>query len=372
LRGWYKSKHEPPGVRPRPCYTEALLTQPYGGACPVRCAFCYVNNGIRGYRGQGITVVDPKYPLKVAEQLERMQFGWNAYISSFTEPFQVLESVYHNTEQLSEIVTTFGLPLFYLTRQIPPDWAVRYLLKSKYSYCQFSIITSELETYRKLSPGAAPLGNILGFIREVLKPQGIYVSVQVNPILLGIVDEGDICRLIRALGRVGVNHCIFKFVEIVSPAAKAMVAKMHRMFPGERARRFEERFSETIGGLRTIREDARIGALMRFKRECDMQQMTMGLCYEYRYERDGDGRIKDKTGVSLGPEFTTAPQCHGMQIPIHIKRGGQFVPHDVCPPSGCLYCREANGANTPCGVPLLSEARALTPSDYNRKYWRVK
>src|SRR6185369_14152798 len=31
LRGWYKAKHEPNAVRPRPCYSEALLTQPYGG-----------------------------------------------------------------------------------------------------------------------------------------------------------------------------------------------------------------------------------------------------------------------------------------------------------------------------------------------------
>jgi len=66
LRGWYKNKYEPPNVRARPCFTEALLTQPYGGSCPVRCHFCYVNNGGRGYRGQGVSVVDPKYPEKTA------------------------------------------------------------------------------------------------------------------------------------------------------------------------------------------------------------------------------------------------------------------------------------------------------------------
>lgn len=372
LRGWYKSKYEPRGVRPRPCYTEALLTQPYGGACPVRCAFCYVNNGIRGYRGQGITVVDPGYPLKIAEQLERMQFGWNAYISSFTEPFQPLEAVFHNTEQLSEIITSYGLPLFYLTRQIPPDWAVGYLLKSRYSYQQFSLITSDRETYRRLSPGAAPLDDILRYIKGVLKPQGIYVSVQVNPILFGIVDVPDIQQLIRELGKAGVDHCIFKFVEIVSPAAKALIEKMRRMFPGNRANWFETYFSETIGGLRTIREDTRIDALRRFARIYEMSHMTMGLCYEYRYRRDAEGRILDKTGVSLGPEFTTAAQCHGPAIPIHVKHRGKFVPLEGrCPPSGCLYCAGVK-EKPPCGVELLGRATALRPADYNHKYWRTR
>jgi DNA repair photolyase len=371
LRGWYKSKEEPPGVRPRPCYTEALLTQPYGGACPVRCAFCYVNNGIRGYRGQGITVVDPEYPLKVAAQLEKMTHGWNAYISSFTEPFQVLEGKFHNTEQLSELITSYGLPLFYLTRQIPPDWAVQYLLKSKYSYQQFSLITSDRDVYQRLSPGAAKLDDILRFIKEVLKPQGVYVSIQINPILPGIISQEDVVGLIGELGHAGADHCIFKFVEIVSPSAKAMVEKMHSMFPGDRSEFFEGMFSETIGGLRTVKEVYRVEGLRRFQHACVMAGMTMGLCYEYKYRRDEHGAILDKTGVSMGPDFTTADQCHGFRIPIHIKQGGTFVPWDVCPPSGCLYCRESTGSDTPCGVPALSEARALKPSDYNRKYWRV-
>src|SRR5574337_412286 len=72
LRGWYKSKYEPPRVRPKPCFTDALLTQPYGGTCQVGCPFCYLNGGTRGYRGAGVTVVDPTYPEQITKQLKRM------------------------------------------------------------------------------------------------------------------------------------------------------------------------------------------------------------------------------------------------------------------------------------------------------------
>jgi DNA repair photolyase len=358
LRGWYKNKYEPPKVRARPCFTEALLTQPYGGSCPVRCQFCYVNNGIRGYRGQGVTTVDPAYPDKVAKQLDKMKFGWNAYISSFTEPFQKLESIYHNTERLSEEVTRRGLPLFYLTRQIPPDWAVNYLTKSKYSYMQFSIITSDRKIYKKLSPGAAALDDILTFIKEELKPRGIYVSIQVNPILAGIVSQQDIVQLVGELATAGVDHVIFKFVEIVSPAAPAMVEKMIKLFGPEQGGLFENYFSETTGGLRTIKQSHRISWLTTLKEVTQNLGLTMGLCYEYDH----------KTNQSMGKQFCTAAQCHGMAIPIHRKNSkGIFEPWTVCPPSGCLYCKESTVGEVPCGSKFLQRATALAPSDYNEE-----
>lgn len=372
LRGWYKGKRERKGVRARPCFSEALLTQPYGGACPVRCLFCYVNNGVRGYRGQGITVVDPNYPQKVAAQLAKMRFAWNAYISSFTEPFQKLESVYHNTERLSRVVTDAGLPLFYLTRQIPPDWAIRYLQKSPYSYQQFSIITPDRTDYRKLSPNAAPIDDVLRFIREELRPRGIYVSIQVNPVVPGVVSNEQIEALIRELAKAGANHVIFKFVEIVSPAAGPMVEKVRKVF-GERGDRFAELFTENIGGLKTIVESYRVPALRRYREVVDEVGMTMGLCYEYAYKRDAEGKVVDKTGESIGREFCTGAQCHGPYTPVHIRKGRRFVPFKGCPPTGCLYCEEEEaGDKPPCGVAKLAEARALSPRDYETDHWGMK
>jgi DNA repair photolyase len=367
LRGWYKSKYEPERVRARPCFTEALLTQPYGGSCPVRCVFCYVNNGIRGYRGQGITVVDPTYPEKVKAQLDKMKFGWNAYVSSFTEPFQKIEERYHNTERLSKYIVDYGLPLFYLTRQIPPDWAIQNLLKNKHSYQQYSIITNDRTDYKKMSPGAADLDDILKMITEQRK-MGIYVSIQVNPIIAGIIENENVVGLIHELAKAGANHVIFKFVEIVSPSVPAMIRKMGKLFP-DRVERFKSLFTENMGGMRTINEKYRVASLELFKRETQKAGITMGLCYEYGYDRDGKGNILNKTGTSLGREFCTGDQCHGQRSPLYVKVNDKFRPFKGCPPCGCLYCEETNPGGPPCKVDMLYKAPALGSADYNKSHW---
>ena len=363
LRGWYKSKFEVKGTRARPCYTEALLTSPYGGSCPIKCQFCYVNNGVRGYRGQGLTTVDPNYPNKIGQQLDKMCFGWNGYISSFTEPFQPIEKIFHNTERLSEEFTKRGLPIFYLTRQIPPEWTIKQLLLSKYSYQQFSIITSNEDTYKKLSPGAAPLNDILNFIMNELSPRGIYTSIQINPLLPGIVSLDDIIELITRLKECGANHVIFKFVEIFSSAAKQMIAKMYQLFGPEKGFEFESNFCEITGGVKTIKQSLRIRWLENFKALTKKLDMTMGLCYEYDHT----------TEQSIGPYFCTADQCHGMRVPIHIKNDkGIFEPWEGCPPSGCLYCKESNinSTNTiPCKSSFLQESHALEPKHYQINFW---
>src|SRR6266704_1390891 len=46
LQGWYQGKQlSAPGSRVRPCMTDAILTEPYGGYCTVGCTFCYINSG---------------------------------------------------------------------------------------------------------------------------------------------------------------------------------------------------------------------------------------------------------------------------------------------------------------------------------------
>lgn len=366
LRGWYKGKYEKKGVRPRPCFTDALLTQPYGGTCPVRCTFCYVNNGGRGYRGQGLTVVDPNYPQKIEKQIKRMKFGFPVYVSSFTEPFQKLENEYHISQQLGDIVTHYGLPIFYLTRQITPDWAVEHMLKNKYSYLQNSIITPDPKDYKKFSPNGASLEDMLHRMREISN-LGIYISVQINPIVLGVVSDEQIIDLIILLKAHGANHVIFKFVELVTPAAKFLVKKYKRLFPG-RGEKFESMFTEVIGGMRTINEAQRIKSLNMYKEVCEKVGVTMSLCYEYKYQRDSEGNIIDKTGVSMGLDFTTSEQCHGMKTPLHIKNSeGMFEPFEDCPFTGCLYCEEMCGEGTPpCGSVKLQKAPALGASDYNK------
>lgn len=370
LRGWYKPKHEKAGARPRPCYTEALLTQPYGGACPVRCVFCYINNGLRGYRGQGVTVVDPRYPEKVDAQLRKMRTAAALYISSFTEPFQPrLEPHYRNTRRLADVANKHRLPIFFLTRQVPPGWAWDALKRNRWSYQQFSINTPDPSDWKRFSPQAASLPDLLNAVSEAHR-QGIYVSIQCNPIIPGVVSLDQMEELVHLLAYHGADHVIFKFVEIVSPASAPMVEKMKRLFP-DRAAAFESLWTDTIGHIRTVSEDYRMAALRRINAATKAAGITMGLCYEYGYERDGNGKIVDKAGISLGPTFTTADQCHGRRTPVYSRPDLEtpFEPIQGCPPSGCLYCEEANPAGPPCGNRDLFRADALRPADFNRVAW---
>lgn len=364
LRGWYKSKHEPSNVRPRPCYTDALLTQPYGGFCHVGCGFCYINNGVRGYRGQGIATVDPNYGDNIRKQLRGMRKGAAVYMSSFIDPFIELEDYYHNTQKCAEAADEVGLPMFFLTRKRIPGWAYDLLKRNKHSYMQMSINTSNPDDWRKLSPRALPLMDMIEQVRECRR-QGIYVSIQVNPIVAGIVSNEDIVTLIHMLGQAGANHLIFKFVEIVYPSAPAMIMNMEKRF-GARAEKFQELFTQNIGGVKTIDEDYRKAALNLFSQECKKAGVTMSLCYEYEYDRDPiTGKVLSQTGVSLGPKYTTSDQCHGHRVPIYTRNSPDelFVPMDECPPSGCLYCGEKFGGEdkVPCGNPELAAAIAWEP-----------
>lgn len=372
LRGWYKAKHEPKNVRPRPCYSEALLTQPYGGFCSVGCGFCYINNGVRGYRGQGITTVDPNYGTKIAKQIKRMKIGAAVYMSSFIDPFLELEDYYHNTQQTSEAATSAGLPIFFLTRKDVPGWAYDELKKNKHSYMQFSINTSDPNDWRRLSPRAVSLQHMVDQVAE-MRRQGIYVSIQVNPIVAGITSNEQIKELIHILAQAGANHLIFKFVEIVYPSVEGMMKQMFKRFGPERAQKFKDLFTCNIGGVRTIDEAYRKNALDQFSVECKKAGVTMSLCYEYEYERDAAGNIVSKTGISMGAKYLTADQCHGHRVPMYTRNGpGElFMPiqdadgNEVCPPSGCLTCGDQSGGEdkVPCGNPTLGAAQALRPQD---------
>lgn len=359
LRGWYQSRYEPKAVRPRPCETDAILTQPYGGYCSVGCAFCYINAGIRGYRGQGVTVVDPSYPDKVGKQLTKMRTAAAVYMSSFIDPFLEVEDYYHNTQRTAYAAIQAGLPIFFLTRKQPPGWAFDYLKQNPHSYMQFSINTSNAEDWRRLSPQAIPLDQQIENVREMHR-QGIYVSIQVNPIVAGVVSDDDIIALIHRLAEAGANHLIFKYVEITYPAVNDLKRQIRARFP-ERADAFDQLFNQNIGGFRTIDEEYRKAGHDKFLRETRKAGVTMGLCYEYEYARDAEGKVTSKTGVTIGHKYLTGDQCHGHRVPVYSRptTSVPFEPIEACPPSGCLRCvPEGQEKEAPCGNELLARAPA--------------
>lgn len=363
LQGWYQAKTDP-GHRPRPCMTEAVLTQPYGGHCDINCGFCYVNSGTRGYRGQNVTTVPANYGDWVRKQLSKMKTSAAGYFSSFTEPFQRLEDIYHNTQQGATAFVEAGLPIFFLSRRVYPGWAFDLLKQNKYSYAQKSINTPNPDDWHKLSPGAIPLKDNFDQIRE-LHRQGIYVSIQCNPIVAGVTSNEQIVELIHLLAGAGADHIIFKFAEIAYSSRAALIDIMTSQFK-ERGEKFRQLFTCNIGSQATIDEEYRINALNLFYRECKKAHVTSAVCYEYKYGRDRDNRINDRVGVSMGRTYLTSDQCHGHRVPMFSRTDldEPFREVEDCPPSGCLHCEDDNDGKAACGSHYFGSARALEMKDF--------
>lgn len=366
LQGWYQSAGEVrAGSRPRPCYTDAILTEPYGGYCMVGCAFCYVNSGFRGYRGSGLISVPVSYGDQVARMLSRTKTSAAGYFSSFTDPFLPLEDVYHNTQRGAEAFVRLGLPVFFLSRMSYPGWAFDVLRQSRYSYAQKSINTPDPEDWRKLSPGALGLAEHLDEVRA-LRAAGIYVSIQVNPVVPGVTSHEDVERLIDMLAQAGASHVIVKFVEAGYSWAPAMVERITRRFGGNRAAEFRDLFSEnSCGSQRTVQREYRLEGHRRYQAAATRAGITYATCYEYDKGPDGAWR-------SIGGDFLTADQCHGHRVPMFTRTlttsatGKPVMFREVteCPPSGCLTCSSGNGGAPRCGNELLGAAKAMRAADY--------
>lgn len=361
LQGWYSGKTDGAtrGQRDRPCMTDAILTQPYGGTCEVQCGFCYVNSGFRGYRGAGLTTVPMGYGTHVRAQLSSMKVATAGYFTSFHDPFNSLEEYYHNTQQGAQAFVDYDLPIFFLSRLSYPEWAINLLRTNPYSYAQKSINTPDPEDWKKLSPGALPLADHFAEIAK-LRAAGIYVSIQVNPVVPGITTHEEVEQLFEKLAAAGANHVIVKFVEASHAWVGAMVERMATRFGANRAAHFRELFVEnSCGGQKTIAEEYRREGHTRYRKRATELGMTYALCYEYTRTPDG--------WKSMGPEFLTSEQCHGHRVPMHVRRMGRFSPLSVCPPSGCLSCADESGKGK-CGSTLLGAAKALRISDL-RKDW---
>ena len=361
IQGWYSSKGDSDkrGERDRPCMTDAILLEPYGGFCAIGCtAFCYVLNSPYGYRHTGLITVPLNYGDFVKKSLASIKMGQAGYITPFTDPFQPIEAYYHNSQAAAMAFVQAGLPVFFLSRALYPDWAMDLLTKNKFSYMQRSINTPHEDDWHRLSPGAASLSDHFDQIREA-KRLGIYVSIQVNPMIPGVVTHDDIEVLIEKLAEAGADHAIFKFVESNQGSAKMMVQRLTEKFGDNRMALFRDLFVEHQAGNQiTISEEYRREGHARFYKKCKEVGITSSLCYEYTKKADGRWR-------SMGPEFITSEQCHGHRVPWHTKgRDGMFRPLEVCPPSGCLSCADgtADGKGK-CGSELLGAAKALKMKD---------
>lgn len=361
LQGWYSGKHDGDDwkQRDRPCMTDALLTQPYTGTCAVMCPFCYVNASVRGYRASGLTMVPLDFGGHVRKQLGQMNMAQAGYFSSFIDPFLPLEEIYHNTQRGAEAFVEAGLPIFFLSRLAYPDWAYGLLKKNPYSYMQKSLNTPDEDDWRKLSPRALTLAEHFDQIRRARK-EGIYVSIQCNPVVPGITPHEEIEKLFELLAEAGANHVIVKFVEANHPWVQGMIDRFTEKFGNNRTALFKELFIEKQAGAQTtIVEEYRREGHERYRKKATEAGMTYSLCYEYTKK---DGRWR-----SMGPEYITSEQCHGKRVPWHVKANDRFRPLSACPPSGCLSCADDEGKGR-CGSELLGQAKALRMVDLKKPF----
>jgi hypothetical protein len=190
-------------------------------------------------------------------------------------------------------------------------------------------------------------------------------SIQLNPIVPGVVSHDDVERTIAMLSVAGANHVIVKFVEAGYSWAPELIRKLCRLFGKVRGGSFAALFSENMGGQRCIAEAYRIEGHLRYSRAAKAAGLTYATCHEYAYERSARGEIVSKVGLSIARQFTTAAQCHGQRVPMFTRRtlAQQFSEVKECPPTGCLYCEDDNGGEPRCGSRLYGAAKALRITD---------
>jgi hypothetical protein len=196
-----------------------------------------------------------------------------------------------------------------------------------------------------------------------LHNSGIYVSIQINPIIAGVTSNEQIHALIHKLAECGADHLIFKFPEISFSSKPSLVKIMAQTF-GKRGEAFGRLFTCNIGGQATVDESYRLEALDGFKCECKSAKVTMATCYEFAFERNSSGQIINHTGVSVGRKYLTADQCHGHRVPLFTRVDGRFQEVKECPDIGCLYCADdAPDGKPPCGSEFYGSASAWVLSD---------
>ena len=203
-----------------------------------------------------------------------------------------------------------------------------------------------------------------------LRRQGIYTSIQVNPVIPGVTSIEEIEHLFHMLAEVGNNHVIVKFVEAGYAWAGTMVERIKARFGDNRGGVFESLFVDNMGGQKCVDEEWRLEAHRRLQPVATKLGMTYATCYEYMYtDRAEDGTLNSKKTRSVGADFLTADQCHGQRVPMFTRMDTAvpFAEVAECPPSGCLSCGdsdpEGRGA---CGSLLFGAAKSNRMSDFRK------
>ncbi len=227
---------------------------PYRG-CQHACAYCYARPS-HEYLGFGAgTDFETKIVVKqkAPELLRRtfMKRSWKGELIIFsgdTDCYQPLEASYRLTQKCLDVCLEFGNPVgiitksFLITRDLD-------LLKKLHARTNLNVVISipffDDKTARLVEPTAASISRRFEAVK-IISDLGIYVSVNVAPIIPGLNDS-DIPKILGKAKECGAKSASPVLLRLPGNVKEVFLSRMKILFPLA-YRKIENRIRETRQG----------------------------------------------------------------------------------------------------------------------------
>lgn len=363
LHGWWNW-----GVNKRECTSERLLINPYNG-CNVNCFFCYAL-ALPGYfeifREKNIIFVCQDFDKTIAEQLNSIDVASCGYLSPITDPFQVINEKYKLSEKIIKIFVEQNIPIEFITKCKVPQEVIDMIKTQKHSFGQVSILTTDDNLRKILSPGGASVDELFDNI-ERLSKENIYSVVRIDPILPYITDSKKtltdiVCRAYDS----GAKHIIASVLDIPARIENRILNKIKEYFGTGIKWDYQHLYTERIGYI-NAKIDYRKKIFTFLRNLCDKKGLTFALCMEYELLYPAHQVYSDRRYAvneqlrGLNKEFMSSINCEGMDVPVYIRKDGKFQPAITCK-GNCLNCTSAK-----CGIEDLAMNK-----EGSKKDWKLK
>jgi DNA repair photolyase len=350
LHGWWKGKRE--------CTGERMLINPYNG-CSVGCIFCYARAlpaaYFRLFHDKGIVTVFKDFDRVVSDQLDSVSVASCGYLSPVCDPFQEIDSRYKLSEKIVRVFVSRNLPIEFITKcRVPPE-VVSLLKAQRHSFGQFSVPTMSEEVRTHLMTGGATVDEIFLSMKECAVA-GVPVVLRIDPVIPYLTDsKHELNLLVEKAIDSGAHHVVASVMDVPIRIAKEVFAQF-RAFGVGFGYDLEGLYRESIDGYLHADVDFRKRVFDILRNLCDARGITFALCMEYE--------MVDGKPVGLNREFMSSANCEGVDVPVYIRKAGDFVPAAACN-GACLTCTEAL-----CGVEELAMGRRDVRRDFDLRDYR--
>ena len=344
LHGWWKGKRE--------CTGERMLINPYNG-CSVGCIFCYARAlpaaYFRLFNERGIVTVFEDFDRVVSEQLDSISVASCGYLSPVCDPFQLVDSRYRLSEKIVHEFVSRNIPIEFVTKCKVPRQVIGLIKTQGHSFGQFSVPTAREEIRSRLMAGGATVDEVFSSMKECALA-GIPVVLRIDPVIPNLTDSRhELERLVERGIDSGAHHVVASVMDVPRRIAKEVFAQFRRFGVGF-GYDLEGLYGESIDGYLHADIDFRKRTFYTLRNLCEARGMTFALCMEYEMV---DGRP-----VGMNREFMSSANCEGVDVPVYVKKGSEFVPAARCN-GACLTCTDAV-----CGI----EDLAMGPGDCKKDF----